>query len=79
MILNIITIIAMAWFIINFEPLQLFISRLNLKPSQDYFLQIFTCYKCAAFWFGLMFFWDLPSALISSMLISIMEYKNLIQ
>jgi hypothetical protein len=78
MIINIITIIAIAWLIVNFEPFQFFISRLNVKPRFDFFLQVFSCYKCAALWTGLIFFWDFPSAVIASMLISVMEYKNLI-
>lgn len=70
MILTIITIIAVGWFIVEFEPLQLLVDGVRQKTSNNvalYLLGAFSCWQCMTFWSGLVYTGDFFYACIASL------------
>ena len=72
----------LAWLVVHFEPLQDFLQRMyniiiikkvskHLMGLIDAVHLILGCFKCASFWFVLVFGWNLWFAIGASMLASV--------
>lgn len=64
------TIIAVGWFIVEFEPLQFVIDALRHKTKNKwalYLLGSFNCWQCMTFWSALVITQDFFTACISSL------------
>lgn len=77
------TILAVGWFITEFEPLQWGLSKLNDKlPKSDlinYLRGAFTCWQCMTFWFGLAYtqdFFVAAAASFMTMIITVWQNKK---
>jgi hypothetical protein len=66
--MTILTYIAVSWFLVNFEPLQLIIDSIysKFKPSilAMYLHSSATCMKCVSFWLTLICTWSFIEATI---------------
>jgi hypothetical protein len=73
----IITYIAVSWFLVNFEPLQLLIDSIfnRFKPSilAMYLHSSATCMKCVSFWLTLICTWSFIEATIVALLSFILQ------
>ena len=73
--MDIIYIIALGWFITEFEPFHLFLDwfkqKLPSHPITEYLIGAFTCWQCATFWSGLILFgfWTAILASLGSLIL----------
>jgi hypothetical protein len=60
--MNLLTLIPLAWWFVNFEPLQAMFDQLfRYRPSSTISIHIHSalgCIKCVAFWMTLLFTFD---------------------
>jgi hypothetical protein len=64
-------LIALAWWIREFEPIQYVLIWLRPKfkgETSDYLLNAFDCIKCLTFWSALAVTWSFEKAVIASFL-----------
>ncbi len=67
--MNYLFVIALAWWIREFEPIQYGVHYLKTKlksETADYLLGAFDCIKCLTFWTGLAVTWSFKEAVIAS-------------
>ena len=66
-----ITVIALGWFLMEFEPFQILLDytreKLTTKPIIDYIFGAFTCWQCMTFWSGWIYTGDILTAMIASL------------
>ena len=66
-----ITVIALGWFLMEFEPFQILLDyireKLPTKPIIDYIFGAFTCWQCMTFWSGWIYTGDILTAMIASL------------
>lgn len=70
-------LIALGWFIQEFEPFTLVAQWINEKtgkrPLLEYFLDIVTCWQCSTFWGSLIYTGSLKSAILASFFVFVIE------
>lgn len=70
-------LVALGWFLVEFEPLAMLIHYLNEKLKRPmwfiYVVELVTCWKCATFWSSLLITWDIKTAVIASFIAFIAE------
>ena len=75
--MNILTYIAIAWFLVNFEPLQLLIDlmfrKIKFSNLSLYLHSSATCIKCISFWLTLLCTWSFIEATIVALLSFILQ------
>jgi hypothetical protein len=75
--MNILFYIALSWFILEFEPFQLFLvwfkSKLPKNETIEYLLGAFDCWKCFTFWLTLAVSWDFKTAVVASFIVFVFE------
>lgn len=63
-------LIALGWFLVEFEPLAMLVHYLNEKTGRKawfiYIIELVTCWKCATFWSSLLITLDIKIAVIAS-------------
>ena len=64
-------IIALGWFIKEFEPIELGVDYLKQKlptnPITDYLLGAFSCWMCMTFWSGWIYSGSITTAMLCSL------------
>ena len=75
--MNILTYIAISWFLVNFEPLQLLIDSIFRKIRYSnlaiYLHSSASCIKCVSFWLTLLCTWSFVQATIVALLSFILQ------
>lgn len=70
--MELIFLIAIAWWLVNFEPLLLFIdwifSFIETTALTDYVHTAFGCWKCASFWLILLTTFDFSLACLGALI-----------
>ena len=77
MISNYLYLIALGWFLKEFEPLRIAASYLNVKIGKsqtvDYLFGILDCWMCLTFWSALAVTFSFKEAVIASFIVFVIE------
>jgi hypothetical protein len=86
-VIEIVKIIYLGWFVVQFTPLHRAMSLLPFKVIKNenmreiikfIILQPFKCYKCSGFWIGLIFWQNIWLALSASFILYLLEKNDII-
>jgi hypothetical protein len=63
----------LAWIVTRFEPLKIIVEVLPDKLIYNVIKLLLTCSKCCTFWLSLIIYRDLYTAILASLLMTIIE------
>lgn len=70
-------LIALGWFVSEFEPFKLLGNALYVKSGKkewvEYVLGVFDCWQCSTFWGTLVVTWDIKKAIVASFLVFVIN------
>jgi hypothetical protein len=70
-------LIALGWFVSEFEPFKLIANYLYMKSGNktylEYIFGVFDCWQCSTFWASLIWTWDIKAAIIASFIVYVLN------